>query len=196
MADINSGERWRIEAVTAGSHSGHRALMWDAGSCRYRMGATLKETITQVVTAFSPIAIALITGFFGARLGRRTRSDKIMERLKAEIEASEALPAGSVAKETLQKQLDATANKYTETCKHEDAFRRDSFGVVLGLILGGAGVVLGSWAALAGGSYLWWWVLAIPLIVFGVPGFFYEMAGGKSREVPATPPTRADDANA
>ncbi|MEU9912405.1 hypothetical protein [Streptomyces sp. NPDC051001] len=153
---------------------------------------TLKETITQVVTAFSPIVIALITGFFGARLGRRTRSDKVMERLKAEIEAAEALPDGSAAKETLLAQLDATASKYEETCQHEDTFRRDSFGVILGLILGGVGIALGSWAALAGGSHLWWWVLAIPLIIFGVPGFFYEMAGGKSREAPATTPTESD----
>ncbi|MFD5717568.1 hypothetical protein [Streptomyces sp. NPDC127036] len=119
-----------------------------------------------------------------------------MERLKAEIEASEALPAGSVAKGTLLTQLDATASKYAETCKHEDTFRRDSFGVVLGLIFGGVGIALGSWAALAGGAYLWWWVLAIPLIIFGVPGFFYEMAGGKSREAPATAPTSSDAASA
>ncbi|GAA4555929.1 hypothetical protein [Streptomyces collinus] len=156
----------------------------------------MKDTVTEVVTAFSPVVIALITGFFGARLGRRTRSDKIMERLKAEIEASEALPAGSAAKEALLIQLDATAKKYAETCKHEDTFRRDSFSVILGLILGGVGIALGSWAALAGGSNLWWWVLAIPLIVFGVPGFFYEMAGGKSREVPATDPTRSGGTSA
>ncbi|MFC8282727.1 hypothetical protein [Streptomyces cyaneofuscatus] len=151
----------------------------------------MKDTITQVATAFSPIVIALITGYFGARLGRRTRSDQIMERLKSEVEASEAMPVGSVAKETLLARLDSTALKYEETCQQEDTFSRDTFGVILGLILGGTGIALGIWAALAGGAHLWWWVAAIPLIVFGVSGFFYEMAGGKSLQ-PATSAATSD----
>ncbi|MFE0688995.1 hypothetical protein ACFV0Z_12715 [Streptomyces xiamenensis] len=146
----------------------------------------MKDTITQVVTAFSPIVIALITGFFGASLGRRTRSDKFLQRLKAEIEISEAVPAGSVAKETILAQLDSTARMYEHTCRQEDTFRRDSTGVVLGLLLGGTGIGVGSWAAVAGGAYLWWWIPAIPLIVLGVFGFFYEMAGGKSRRTVAS----------
>ncbi|WP_320778852.1 hypothetical protein [Streptomyces sp. CRN 30] len=142
----------------------------------------MKDTVTQVVTAFSPILIALITGFFGARLGRRTKAVKIMERLKGEAETAEVLPEGSAAKQTLLAQLDATARQYEEACKLEDTFRRDSSGVVLGFLIGGSGIALGSWAALAGGAYLWWWILAIPMIIVGVTGFFYEMAGGKSRQ--------------
>lgn len=110
-----------------------------------------------------------------------------MDRLRAEIEASVALPEGSEAKETLLLQLDATARKYNETCTREDTFSRNVAGIVMGFLIGGGGIALGTWAALAGGGYLWWWVLAIPLIILGVFGFFYELAGGKSQQE-VTPP--------
>ncbi|MFB9581712.1 hypothetical protein [Streptomyces goshikiensis] len=150
-------------------------------------------SITQVVTAFSPVVIALITGYFGARLSRRSRSDKLMERLKAEIEAVQALPEGSATKGVLLSQIDATVRKYEETCQREDTFRRDAAGLVMGILIGGGGIALGTWAALAGGLYFWWWVLAIPAIIVGVIGFFYELAGGRANQAAAatTTPSQA-----
>ncbi|MGW4345540.1 hypothetical protein ACWEL8_10760 [Streptomyces sp. NPDC004690] len=150
-------------------------------------------SLTQMVTAFSPIVVALVTGYFGARLTRRSGSDKIMVRLRAEIEAAEALPDESEAKRTVLSQLDATARKYEETCRREDTFQRDIAGIVLGVLIGGGGIALGTWSALAGGIYLWWWVLAMPGIIMGVTGFFYELAGGKSRQ--PSPSTTTESAS-
>lgn len=144
-------------------------------------------SITQAVTAFSPVAIAMLTGVFAARSNRRARSDKIMTRLTAEIAALDTLPDEASAKAMLTSQVEATVAKYKQTCLREDTFRRDGVGVGLGIVLGGGGIALGTWAAVQGGSTLWWWVLAVPAIILGVPGFFHEWTGGDSRTATAQP---------
>ncbi|CAM5589742.1 hypothetical protein SCANM124S_06348 [Streptomyces canus] len=83
----------------------------------------------------------------------------------------------------LTEQVEATVAKYKQTCLREDTFHRNGAGLGLGIVLGGGGIGLGTWAAIQGGSTLWWWVLAVPAIVLGVPGFFHEWTGGDSRDV-------------
>ncbi|MGW7555830.1 hypothetical protein [Streptomyces rimosus] len=153
------------------------------------------NTLAQVVTAFSPLLVAVVVGLFAARERRQTSSAKVMARLTAEAGVHEALPEGSAARSIVAAQLEATASKYKATCEREDSFRRDKVGLVAGIILGGGGLILGTWAALQGGGYLWWFVLALPAIMIGVPGFFVELAGGSSRDAArpngdgAEPPT-------
>ncbi|MFD4666416.1 hypothetical protein [Streptomyces halstedii] len=138
------------------------------------------STVVAGVTAFSPLAIALLTGLFAARERRQLSSEKIMLRLNTEIAALDSLPEGLEVRSLLASQVDATARKYTETCTREDSFTRDKLGIGVGLIVGGGGIALGTWAALQGGAHLWWWVLALPAIVIGVPGFFVSLAGESS----------------
>lgn len=149
-------------------------------------------SITQAVTALSPVAIAVLTGVFAARSNRRAGSDKIMARLTAETAALDTLPDEGSAKAMLTAQVEATVAKYRQTCLREDALRRDGVGVGLGIVLGGGGIALGTWAAVQGGPTLWWWAVAVPAIVLGVPGFFHEWTGGDSR----TAATQANDATA
>ncbi|MDK1474785.1 hypothetical protein QNO07_15380 [Streptomyces sp. 549] len=139
------------------------------------------SAVTDGITAFSPLAVALLTGLFAARERRQSSSAKIMDRLTAEIAALSSLPDNSDAKSILLSQAEATARTYKQTCTHEDTFKRDGLGIGLGIVLGGGGIALGTWAALQGGAHMWWWALALPAIVLGVPGFFHELAGG-SRE--------------
>ncbi|WP_330282934.1 hypothetical protein [Streptomyces sp. NBC_00588] len=110
-----------------------------------------------------------------------------MTRLTAEIAALDTLPDEASAKAMLTSQVEATVAKYKQTCLREDTFRRDGVGVGLGIVLGGGGIALGTWAAVQGGSTLWWWVLAVPAIILGVPGFFHEWTGGDSRTATAQP---------
>lgn len=108
-----------------------------------------------------------------------------MARLTAEIAALDTLPDEGSAKATLQSQVEATVAKYKQACLREDTFRRDGVGVGLGIVLGGGGIALGTWAAVQGGSTLWWWALAVPAIILGVPGFVHEWTGGDSRTADA-----------
>ncbi|MFC8074450.1 hypothetical protein ACFUN8_02780 [Streptomyces sp. NPDC057307] len=138
------------------------------------------SAVTEGITAFSPLAIALLAGFFAARERRQSSSEKIMIRLSSEIAALDSLPEELDVRSLLISQVEATARKYKETCAREDSFKRDGLGIGLGIVLGGGGIALGTGAALQGGAYLWWWVLALPAIVVGVPGFFASLAGERS----------------
>lgn len=105
-----------------------------------------------------------------------------MVRLTAEIAAVESVAEGTTAKSVLTSQVDATAQRYSEMRQREDSFKRDAVGVGLGVVLSLGGIGLGTWAALHGGAYLWWWALAVPAIILGVPGFFHEVTGGDSKK--------------
>jgi hypothetical protein len=147
------------------------------------------NSVTQLASAFSPVAIALLTGYFAARSSRQKRSDRVLSRLSSELAVVGNIPDGAPAKSVLEAQLHATAVKYQEVCTREDTLRREPVALSLGALFAVAGVWLGTWAALKGGVYMWWWSLAFPLLIFGVVGFFYELGGGQSAQTqtPSTP---------
>ncbi|MFG3253844.1 hypothetical protein [Streptomyces sp. NPDC048172] len=145
-------------------------------------------SLSQAVTAFSPLIVALLAGFFAARERSQSSSQRYLARLTAEAEALQSLeslqslPKEAGANDILAAQIVSTARKYAATCALEDSLSRDKVGIGLGVVLGGGGIILGTWAALQGGAHFWWWILAIPAIVLGVPGFFHELGGGDSRK--------------
>ncbi|WP_327329465.1 hypothetical protein OG265_17220 [Streptomyces sp. NBC_01208] len=145
---------------------------------------------TQVAATISPILIALLTGFFAARERRQSSSEKILNRLNAEISTLDALPEGS-ARDSLAGQIGRTVQKYQQVSAYEDTFKRDSASAALGFLFGVGGIGLGTWSASHGGLYYLWWLLAVPAIVLGITGFFYELAGGKqareARELSSSP---------
>ncbi len=145
------------------------------------------NSVTEVITAFSPMLIAVVSGLLAAWSKRQPKSNKIMSRLTAEVSALAALPDGSLAKARVGSQLDATALKYQEICAREDSFKRNPAGVVVGAVLWVGGVALATWAVSAGGLYQLWWIVALPAITMGVFGFFYELAGGKSQQPSSSP---------
>ncbi|MFD7730655.1 hypothetical protein ACFV6F_09775 [Kitasatospora phosalacinea] len=151
------------------------------------------DSVTQVISAVSPIALALLTGFFTVRSNRQRRSSVVLARLRSEMEVAESMPNSAEAKSVIEDQLHATALRYREICAHEDTLKRDTASMALGAVFGLGGIWLGTWAALNGGAYFWFWLLAIPLVVLGVVGFFYELAGGKSRQA-ATSTVAAESA--
>lgn len=153
------------------------------------------NSLTQIVTAFSPLALALITGLFAARSNRRRRSDVILNRLSAELEVAANIPDHSEAKEVIKEQLSATARRYSEVCAREDTLKRDFAAISLGTLFTIAGVWLGTWAGIRGGYYVLWWGIAFPLLVFGVVGTLYELAGGKKSEQAAAAQTSAPTAS-
>nr|WSW68688.1 hypothetical protein OG461_22190 [Streptomyces sp. NBC_00995] len=147
-------------------------------------------TFTQVAATLSPILIALLTGFFAARERRQSSSERILTRLNAEISTLDALPEGR-ARDSLAGQISRTVQKYQQVSAYEDTFKRDTASAVLGFLLGVGGIGLGTWSASHGGLYYLWWLLAVPAIVIGITGFFYELAGGKqareARELSSSP---------
>lgn len=147
------------------------------------------STATEGITAFSPLAIALLAGLFAARERRQSSSEKIMVRLNSEIAALGSLPAGLDVRTLLESQVETTARKYKETCTREDSFKRDGLGIGVGIVIGGGGVALGTWAALQGGAYLWLWVLALPAIAVGVPGFIVSLVGSSATSDDEATPT-------
>ncbi|MGY0463025.1 hypothetical protein ACW14Y_22675 [Kitasatospora sp. cg17-2] len=139
------------------------------------------DQVTQILVALSPVLVALLAGFFASRERRKRRSDTIMARLVAEIDALGNLPDGSEAKRLIEQQVDATASTYREACRLEGISRQPG-AIALGATFTLLGVALGIWAGAHGGLASWWLLLALPLTAMGVFGFFYELGGGRNRD--------------
>src|SRR5690348_14743618 len=98
------------------------------------------NSVTQLVSAFSPVAIALLTGYFAARSSRQRRSDRVLGRLTSELTVVDNMQAGTPAKAVLEAQLHATALRYQEVCNREDTLRREPVALALGAIMTVGGV--------------------------------------------------------
>jgi hypothetical protein len=111
--------------------------------------------------------------------------------MRDETELMNKLPNDSLAVQELKIRVDDAAKQYAELRKWQSQLRRDTFGVTLGAIFSLIGIGLASYASYSGGLVLLWDILAIPLMVFGIPGFFYELSGGRSRGKDASNPPPA-----
>jgi hypothetical protein len=92
------------------------------------------------------------------------------------------LPNDGTAVQELKIRIDDAIKQYAGLRRRQSQLRRDPFGVALGAIFSLIGIGLATYASYKGGLTLLWDILAIPLMLFGIPGFFYELSGGRSRE--------------
>jgi hypothetical protein len=88
----------------------------------------------------------------------------------------------SAAVVELKTTVDDTAKRYAELRRQQSQRQRDAFGVALGAIFSLCGIGLAAYASYKGNLSLLWDILAIPLMLLGIPGFFYELSGGRSRQ--------------
>lgn len=146
------------------------------------------QSISAIITAATPLLIGTISGVWAIMRVRGSKADRLLRIMRDETELMDKLPNDSAAVRELKIRIDDAARQYAELRRRQSQLRRDPFGIVLGAIFSLVGIGLATYASCRGGAALLWDILAIPLMLFGIPGFFYELSGGKSREKDASKP--------
>lgn len=117
-------------------------------------------------------------GLVGVAFQQRRRRPLVREQLKVDIELWLALPQGSLARPMLLENIDSRVKRLiTEETEH----RRDWWGVGVALVLIGIFGWLTWLVWIFGGAYRLLEVAAVPMLLFGVVGFFSSV-GRKKRD--------------
>jgi len=174
---------------------GTRADILYALHLKVRISATILtpvnvQSVTSLITAATPLLVGTISGIWAVTRVRGSKADRLLRIMRDEVELMTKLPNDSAAVQELKARIDDTARQYADLRRRQSQLRRDPVGIVLGAILSFAGISLAAYAAYNGGYTLLWDIIAFPLMLFGIIGFFYELSGGRSREkdAPLPPP--------
>ena len=146
------------------------------------------QSVTSFITAATPLLVGTISGIWAVMRVRGSKADRLLRIMRDEVELTTKLPNDSTALQELNARIDDTAKQYTDLRRRQSQLHRDPFGIVLGAILSFAGIALAAYAANSGGLTLLLDIIAFPLMLFGIVGFFYELSGGRSREKDAPLP--------
>lgn len=137
------------------------------------------DSIATIAAAATPLVTAVLSGLWA--VARTRRADRLLNMIAVDQKVASSLPDDSKAKYLLEQHIDLAAERYVRHRLSDVAIKRDTSGIVLGLIMAVAGIGLGWYALYGGGWFLFLIALAFPLMLLGIVGFFYELSGGKSR---------------
>ena len=140
------------------------------------------QAVTAVITAATPLLVGTVSGIWAVMRVRGSKADRLLRVMRDEVELMTKLPSGSVAVQELNTSIENAARLYAHLRIRQSQLHRDPVGIILGIIFSLSGIGLASYAAYAGGLTLLWDIVAIPLMLFGIIGFFYELSGGRSRD--------------
>ncbi|WP_431774246.1 hypothetical protein [Streptomyces cucumeris] len=109
-------------------------------------------------------------------------ADKLLCAMKEEATLLNELPEDSPARQQLRDHLEWMAERYVPERSVQVQVKIEWTAIMGSLILGAAASTLGTWAITVGGWTLLWLLLALPVVLACIYGFFFEASGGESRE--------------
>lgn len=140
------------------------------------------KSATALATAVGTLVLGSATAWVAIRSARVSMADKLLSAMKEEAALLNELPEDSPARQQLRDHLEWMTEHYVPERSVQVQVKIEWSSIIGSLVLGAAASALGTWAITAGGWTLLWLLLALPVILTCVYGFFFEASGGESRQ--------------